>query len=692
MNELCKGRVLIVDDDLRFPENLKQTFEQRGLLVRAAEGQGEALRESARRMVREFRPHVTIMDLRLLEGQKPPDLSGIALIDEPDFAFTRCVVYSGHLGDDHILARDLKDRENVDDVVGRQEFSRLVSAVQKSFSRRCACCELYTVKWPKVWKPESVVEALFGKGSGVPPDLILDVLGRLFPKGVKLSLETLEGAATTAHSVARGHSVLLRANIPDKVSSVIKLAPRDRILKEVAAYDLYVDESLGGSYHVEKKGGRTFWDVGAIRYKFVGSPEYPVRTLADFYRSGADADSVLKPLRHFFEVVWRPHYMNSRAPLEESLFDAYDRALGLRERLEELRGAAGASAFPGAPAGLPDPIEWVLDYESYSGAFKSHQAVTHGDLHGDNMFVEGDHAWAIDFERTGPGPILRDFVEIEQDIITRLMQAGEHDFDMFFNFTLALTTPRTVSDPLPLQVRGEHLPEEARRAGAVISGLREIAVTVTGFRDMREYYWGLLLDALLGSSLTQPGSPQRKKCMLLAAVVASCLKHWNERWPPDWARPQPPPGRGGQRRVAADEGRPPACRYEVFLSYNSKDSADVRRFVQLLRDREVDVWYDEDLPPGASWVRTLEERLTHSRIGLICLGPHGPGRWQEGEEEFIVNRRIKGELLLIPVKLPGCVYADDLPGFLGLSQACDFSGGLENEAEFEKLLNVIYSS
>jgi hypothetical protein len=578
----------------------------------------------------------------------------------------------------------------VDDVVGRQEFSRLVVAVQNSFSKRCACCVLFTVKWPKAWRPESVVEALFGKDSGVPPDVILDVLGRLFPKGARLSLETLEGAATATHSVARGHSVLLRATIPERVPSVIKLAPRDRILKEVAAYDQYVDESLGGSYHVEKKGGRTFWDVGAIRYKFIGSPEYPVMTLADFYAGGADADSILKPLHHFFEVVWRPHYMNTRTPLEESLFDAYDRALGLRERLQELRGDAAASAFLGAPPELPDPIKWVLDYESYSGAFKAHKAVTHGDLHGDNLFVEDDHAWAIDFERTGLGPLLRDFVELEQDIVTRLMHVGEDDSDTFFRFALALTTPRTVGDTLSLPGRADLLPEEVRRAAAVVSGLRAIAGRVTGFQDMREYYWGLLLDALLGSSLVRQGSAQRKRCMLLASVVASRLEHWNERWPPDWAQSQPSRGRGEQARTGADGGEHAPHRFEVFVSYNGRDLEDVRRFVRRLRERGVEVWYDKDLFPGDPWVRTLEERLTQSRICLICYGPHGPGEWQKGEWELIVNQRMKGVLQVIPVKLPGCVYVEAIPGFTGLSQACDFSGGLDNDEELERLLRSIH--
>ena len=44
--------------------------------------------------------------------------------------------------------------------------------------------------------------------------------------------------------------------------------------------------------------------------------------------------------------------------------------------------------------------------------------MTHGDLHGDNLLVDKEHAWAIDFEHTGSGHILRDFAELEVDILS----------------------------------------------------------------------------------------------------------------------------------------------------------------------------------------------------------------------------------------------------------------------------------
>lgn len=680
MNQLCKGRILVVDDENRYRDELEKTFGALGYAVASAQGDDEELLDSARRMVREFRPHVTIMDLRLLTS--PPHeviLSGLKLIDEPDFSFTRCVVYSAYLGPSHFLARDLKDKPNVDDVVARQEVERLLSAVQKSFQRHCACRSSYEVRWPTAWNPLRITEALFGKGSAVPHDIILDVLGRLFPNGAKLRLSTLEGAAST-NSVARGHSVLLQASM-GRMPFVIKLAPRDRIVKEVSAYAQHIDERLGGTYHVQYRGHSTFWDVGAIHYSFIGSPQYPIPSLATFYRSEPDPAVILKPLRHFFEEVWRPHYTDSRRQLNESLFDAYDRSLNLGKRLRELRDE-GPATLQGAPPDLPDPVKWVLHHEPDSGMFTSFEAVTHGDLHGDNLFVEGEHAWAIDFERSGPGPILRDFVELEQDIVTRLMPPDDNDLDEFFQFALALTTPRTAKESL----RPESLrpPTEIRKAAVVVAGLREMASNVTGFKDMREYYWGLLLDSLMGSSLAHKDSLQRDRSQLLAAVISKRLEDWNEQWPPDWAR------RHRWGAPARPEPLQLPDEFDVFLSYNRKDLENVERLVGLLRDGGVSVWYDDELNPGENWLQELEEHLKRSKSCLICYGPSGLSGWQRLEKDQAVRNLVDRGLRVIPVLLPECEEADVLGGFTGVNQVCDLRKGVAGDSrEFQKLLVVI---
>lgn len=693
MSVECRCRILVVEDQARYRVELEKLFQTFGFVVESAQGEEQELLDSARQMVRDFRPHVTVMDLELLT--KPPhrtDRSGLTLIDDPAFASTRCVVYTANLGPDHTVARDLMYKPNVDDVMARHEIERLVTAVHKSFRHRCACLFDFDVRWPTAWDIRRITEAIFGKDSGVPPDVVVDVLGRLFPGGAKpLRLSSLYGTAAAA-AAARSRSVLLEASLPGKLPFVIKLASHDRIGKEVGAYWQHIDQSLGGGFYVQMRGDAGFWDVGAIHYSFVGSPLHQIKPLSAFYLQEPVPANILKPLRHFFDEAWRPHYTESRTLLDDTLFVAYDRACGLRKLLMELR-AEGGTLLPGLPPELPDPVEWVIEYEDDSGTFPAHEAVTHGDLHGDNLFVESEHAWAIDFEQSGPGPILRDFVKLERDIVTRMMPLAGGDTEEFFRFALALTAPRTAKEAVRLSDTPQP-PAEFEKAAAVVSGLRAMAADVTGFRDMREYYWGLLLVSLLSSTITHKDSPQRGRAMLLAAVVASRLEQWHEHWPPGWARRWPaggpPPGSAVSTRMPSPAGQP-AAEYDVFVSYNRDDLAIVRQLVQLLRNAGIGVWYDQEIRQGDNWFSAIEERLGQGKSCIICYGPSEFSQWQKREQDLALSYQFQGKLRVIPVILPGCKSAEEVvSGFASLSQVCDLRSGLDDsEGEIQEMITVI---
>jgi hypothetical protein len=78
---------------------------------------------------------------------------------------------------------------------------------------------------------------------------------------------------------------------------------------------------------------------------------------------------------------------------------------------------------------------------------------------------------------------------------------------------------------------------EAAKALMVVAGVRRLAYDVTRFRDIREYYWGLLLSALLVAVTAPESAVQRSRALFLAAVLAQRLRTFGEEWPPkDWSR------------------------------------------------------------------------------------------------------------------------------------------------------------
>ncbi|MEZ4659783.1 MAG: phosphotransferase [Caldilineaceae bacterium] len=199
----------------------------------------------------------------------------------------------------------------------------------------------------------------------------------------------------------------------------------------------------------------------------------------------------------FFRQTWQRYYQDAQPLLAPTLFDAYDGVLKLRPKLAALAEDARLAELP------VNPVAWVGQNAAASAIAGARQAVTHGDLHGDNLFVDDEHAWVIDFERCGPGPILRDFVELEVDILTRLIGAHGSTPPLFDELVRVLVSQSRPDQVLICPVEIE--PDAALyKAFCVIIHIRRLAFEVAKFGDMHEYLWGILLDALLSPFWPMP--------------------------------------------------------------------------------------------------------------------------------------------------------------------------------------------
>jgi hypothetical protein len=187
--------------------------------------------------------------------------------------------------------------------------------------------------------------------------------------------------------------------------------------------------------------------------------------------------------------------------------------------------------FPGLPGMYINPAAWILSHQADSYFPSASQATIHGDLHGDNLFIDQDHAWAIDFERSGPSHILRDFVELEQNIVTRLMVLPENDLHLFYQVVLSLTKPVLPRETILIH-REFKKDAEITKALEVINALRSLAQSVTQYQDMHEYYWGLLLDAAFSLMLAETYSPRWWRALLFSSLLCTRLKDWGRTWPP----------------------------------------------------------------------------------------------------------------------------------------------------------------
>lgn len=268
-----------------------------------------------------------------------------------------------------------------------------------------------------------------------------------------------------------------------------------------------------------------------MKYTFIGSSDENI-VFSLYYQREEDSNKILRPLQTFFGEVWYGLYSGGTKEIETSLYSSYDKFLKLEERLTGLSDKTEYRAFRGINVDMLNPVTWVLRHKADSSTLSPRQAITHGDLHGDNLFVDGVHAWAIDFERSGEGHILRDFTELEVDILTRLAwKKDEKDLREFFHLLTCLADPhyfKEVRDP-----SNQLSNKEFRKAFNVVKGLRSLAKDITKFKDVREYLWSLLLDLVFVATYNGGEALQRERSLLYASVLCSCLQHWGSEWPPE---------------------------------------------------------------------------------------------------------------------------------------------------------------
>ena len=507
-------RVLVLDDEEDLRRDVKEMLTPENFEVSAPPIGGLHAVEQARALAREHRPHVIILDLRL-SSHFTDDRTGLDILEKlPD---TPVILYSNWPTVE--ITRLAQARHDDVTCIGKMEPpDELVTAVTRAARRVCAARHGLRLSAGPQCRPAEVIAALFPEKPELPPGMIEDLLHRLFPESKAMTAVRISATHPDSAPASRGHSVVCKV-IPDGLAPfVVKFGPAEKIEREASRYDRHVHDRLGDRFYGAMNGRATFWDIGAASYRFMGANSPRLCTFTEFYEREDDPELLLRPLRHFFVELWGPHYRARSTPWHSPLYESYNRALRLQTRLKDpaLRRHV-AEALAGCDGDLPDPLLWLDAHREESELPGIRHAITHGDLHGDNLFVDGDHAWAIDFERTGPGHVLRDFAELEVDLLTRLAPVPLEDP------AAALAFYRAASGLIPgdpLAGRGGWAETgEGRKALVMLSELRRLEREVTGCRRTSEQLWSLLFDAAFLLSLAPPAGPQWQRALLLSATL-----------------------------------------------------------------------------------------------------------------------------------------------------------------------------
>jgi WD40 repeat protein/energy-coupling factor transporter ATP-binding protein EcfA2 len=137
------------------------------------------------------------------------------------------------------------------------------------------------------------------------------------------------------------------------------------------------------------------------------------------------------------------------------------------------------------------------------------------------------------------------------------------------------------------------------------------------------------------------------------------------------------------------------ARFDVFLSYNSREKGLVERIARKLRESGVNPWLDDwYLAGGDHWQEKLAEGLARSSACAVFLGPSDLGAWEREELAVAADRVAKERgFRLFLVLLPGVPEGFDvssLSTFLSTRKWVDLRQGFKDERAFQKLVNAVH--
>lgn len=534
-------RVLIVDNDISTRESQAELLSYWGYKSIIATGSGEGLFKDALLKARENRCQIALVDMRMADDTDFDDKSGLDLIRE--LAPAECIVVTG-FGNDQIAAEILEESGAIAYVgkqygpdVLKQKLDRLAQKNCSAFHRTKIGAQNVLDYITKIFASEIPEEYR---------DQIGDVLVRLFPRAEQLRIEKLGGGqkVSSVEIVPRPRSVILKVYEDNRQPVIVKLARARKIQIESDKFQNFIDGHIVGYRHPRLEKSEVLWDIGGALYSSLDITD--IRTFPRFY-IGSDFEKIKRSLEQFFSETWSDLYKHTKKSIKAPLIELYCKVWGDEWLLDRVAKFGGIDAKDLAVGkhweeyGGLDPLLWVQQNlaNGPEGILKHEEetnvCITHGDLHGGNLLIDqNDTAWVIDFERSGEGHILQDFVELEADIIIRLASHNQNITE-FYKLCLIIIRPDEIRKFRPQEMLCNDA--DYGKALQTISLLRSLARKCTGISDARQYLLGLLFNAIFRATLTKRDfrDTGQLRALMLASIICHRLDHWDKPWPPlEW--------------------------------------------------------------------------------------------------------------------------------------------------------------
>ncbi|MEO1369269.1 MAG: phosphotransferase, partial [Acidobacteriota bacterium] len=254
-----------------------------------------------------------------------------------------------------------------------------------------------------------------------------DLLCRLFHDASEVVLEPLgDGRSNTQVLLAQPRYPQKGAGSP----IVVKFGDAHDIEDEAERYREWVGKFIGGGRSTRLNARRRTSLLGGLCYSLVGSGGESFTSLGEALRHGS-LDRRRQILENLFSSTCANWYSNCTREMVD-LTAEYPESLrftkeSMHKAFEKSRAMIqGRGTLKLQRLKVDRAFSNPLDLLDHSLTFDTFRCTSHGDLNGDNVVVDdGGATWLIDFQRTGPGHILRDFAQLDAALRLRLLLPGE---------------------------------------------------------------------------------------------------------------------------------------------------------------------------------------------------------------------------------------------------------------------------
>lgn len=525
------GRILLVDDDQRWLEELSETLKLAGYAIETASSIAEA-----NVLLENGLFHLVILDIRMQDNDNS-NKDGISLLHSiarsPAGRAIKVVMLSAYA-----TRQDVRNafKENVIDVLDKNDFDNeeFVQSLPQIFTQKIPINLDLVINWPNV-RPERIVQNL-GIGDervrnntqlqSTIADELDDLLCRLFSDAESILIRQV----TPGYSGAGVLSVRPTYDNGAARAVIVKFGDTHKIEEEAVHFKRYAEPYIGGARSTTIKGTGYTPHLGGVIYSLLGAANNQFEDFGTFYQRTGDIDRIKSVITHLFKQTCGSWYANPGKQGQLDLQEAYTEHLGLTwdklnmALLDFQKSVQGKDrlVFNALKSSrrFTNPIS---ESEGKSQVHITYTTITHGDFNQSNILVDGDgYTWLIDFQGTGPSHILRDIIALDIEIRCKLLKADEATLRERLEMEEMLCSATRFSDLQWMQGNLVTTNSALARTYALIIHLRMLAHELMPHNqdeDMGEYYAASFYYALKAFCFRSMATGQREHALLSASLL-----------------------------------------------------------------------------------------------------------------------------------------------------------------------------